>query len=245
MTYGVYGSGTAELAVTEHFIYYLYKNAEGLGARLYFRGELAAACFRRPDQTLYAFSNRHDEIKGNAPYLFEEAIPFPEDLPLLEPLEMADPRLPQPTVDEAGIEGCLRSWRNGARIWAGDEYIRINLVTNKIEYECSMKTENDNIYCGASVNIPCSKGLAGGHQYFRFRNHSDNSQPWCRFYAEFDKREFDWAMDENRFIPGQCAVGGGLYWGVKRYTQDEIVLQGCGEDEYRIRRDSDMLERYQ
>ncbi len=36
----------------------------------------------------------------------------------------------------------------------------------------------------------------------------------------------------------------GYIWAVKRYTDDMIVLQGCGEDEYTYRRDAQKEEAF-
>ena len=36
----------------------------------------------------------------------------------------------------------------------------------------------------------------------------------------------------------------GIMWCVKRYTDDEIVLQGCEDDEYIYRRDDSKTERF-
>jgi hypothetical protein len=48
----------------------------------------------------------------------------------------------------------------------------------------------------------------------------------------------------------ECSTGAciltkqGYYWEVKRHTNDEIVLQGCGDDEYFYYRDVYMTERF-
>ena len=37
---------------------------------------------------------------------------------------------------------------------------------------------------------------------------------------------------------------GYMCWFVKRYKDDEIVLSGCGDDEYIFRKDTDKLESF-
>lgn len=42
---------------------------------------------------------------------------------------------------------------------------------------------------------------------------------------------------------GKCVqTNQGLVWGLKRYTDDQIVLQGCGDDEYFYNREEKRAE---
>ena len=88
-------------------------------------------------------------------------------------------------------------------------------------------------------------GLFGGPQFFRIRNYCDNSAPFCGFQADFT------CTCPNMRIPTeQCVLGRvintreGIMWCVKRYTDDEIVLQGCDDDEYIYHRDDPKAERF-
>ena len=107
------------------------------------------------------------------------------------------------------------------------------MVTNKIEYVFSIQNNSCNIYCGASINVPYDEGLFGGGQYFRIRNYSDNSQPFCQFISHLGS---DIAVpDVTKVVckSDKCTVTSeGLYWPLKRYTENEIVLNGCGGEEY-------------
>ena len=102
-----------------------------------------------------------------------------------------------------------------------------------------------NIYCGASYNIVFDLGMFSGGQFFRIRNYKDNSENYCRFFCDFsyEFREIDIPTEECEL--GKClTTSKGLMWCVKRYTDDEIVLQGCGEDEYIYRRTDIRTEQF-
>lgn len=94
-----------------------------------------------------------------------------------------------------------------------------------------------NIYCGASINIPYDGGMFGSGQYFRIRNYGDNSQPFCGFYCNLGNDAV--VRDVPACKSGECVqTPEGLYWPVKRCSDSEIVLQGCGDDEYIYRSDT-------
>ena len=144
-----------------------------------------------------------------------------------------------PTVSQKGIAYCLKHWKLGNQLHVFEDVIHFMMNTNKIEYVMMIRKPNDDIYCGASVAIPYDNGLFGGQQYFRIRSYADNSQPWCRFYCNLG----------NNAIPEYSAkscitTNEGLLFELKRYTDDEIVLQGFGDDEYFYYRNVYMTERF-
>lgn len=144
-----------------------------------------------------------------------------------------------PTVSEAGIKKCLMLWRMADSIVVTPEWFQIFLCTGRTEYIFSIRPQDTDIYCGASYNVPFELGMFGAGQFFRIRNYRDNSEPFCRFYCDFT-----YEPKEIKIMPviEQCRLGEcvntdqGMAWCVKRYTDEEIVLQGCGSDEYIYRR---------
>jgi len=111
--------------------------------------------------------------------------------------------------------------------------MNFRMVTNKIEYVFMMLEQDCNIYCGASVNIPYEEGMFGSGQYFRFRNFADNSAPYCGFGCQLGKSISKREVQKVTCESGTCTITEqGLYWPLKRYTEEEIVLGGCGGDEY-------------
>lgn len=149
-----------------------------------------------------------------------------------------------PTVKEAGIKNCLMAWRMADYLAATACRFSFWLCTGKTEYIFSIEPQDENIYCGITYTFPFDLGMLGGRQFFRIRNYQDNSQPWCRFFSDLG-----YECNEMAEIPmGKCELGKcvntdhGMVWGLKRYTDDQIVLQGCGEDEYIFGREDKRTE---
>ena len=152
---------------------------------------------------------------------------------------------PLPTVKEAGIPKCLTLWRMADSYHATHDELNFFLCTGKTEYIFSIQAENTNIYCGASYNIVFDLGLFSGGQFFRIRNYKDNSEKWCGFYCDFSYESKDIKIPTEQCELGKCLMTTkGLMWCVKRYTDDEIVLQGCGDDEYTYRRTDKRTEQF-
>ena len=150
-----------------------------------------------------------------------------------------------PSVKEAGIPKCLTSWRMADSYYATYDKLHFFLCTGKTEYVFSIQTEDTNIYCGASYNIVFDLGLFSGGQFFRIRNYKDNSEQKCRFTCDFSYEAKDVDIPTEQCELGKCLMTTkGLMWCVKRYTDDEIVLQGCGDDEYVYRRADKATERF-
>ena len=108
-------------------------------------------------------------------------------------------------------------------------------------YHC----KDTNIYCGASYNIVFDLGLFSGGQFFRIRNYKDNSEKWCRFHCDFSYESRDVKIPTEQCELGKCLITTkGLMWCIKRYTDDEIVLQGCGDNDYIYRRTDRRTEQF-
>ena len=150
-----------------------------------------------------------------------------------------------PIVSEAGIPGCLKAWRIGDSLSASADNFIFLLCTGKTEYVFSIIPENDNICCGASYNIVFDLGLFGGRQYFRIRNYKDSSENFCRFSCGFTHEAKEVKIPTDQCELGKCSLTDKrLAWMVKRYTDDTIVLQCCGDDEYTYRREDRHDERF-
>ena len=144
---------------------------------------------------------------------------------------------PLPKVKEAGIPQCLTFWRMADSYRASIDWFNFYLCTGKTEYIFSVRPEDTNIYCGASYNIVFDIGLFYGGQYFRIRNYKDNSEKYCRFSCDFSYEAKNIEIPTEQCELGKCTMTQrGLAWTIKRYTDDVIVLQGCGDDEYKYRR---------
>ena len=252
MNCGVYAKPDYEIAASEIYCLVFYKNLGIFGTKLYQRKKLIAVCEHDCEKkaTLYAFINDKNESifndDGLCAVLGEDMI-VPDDKGLLKKDEInvipADAKMP--TVSEKGIAYCLKHWKLGNQLNVFEDAIHFTMNTSKIEYVMMIRKPNDDIYCGASITIPYDNGLFGGHQYFRIRNYSDNAQPWCRFHCHLGA-----PAELPDFPLPDCSTGScittseGLLFEVKRHDDDEIVLQGCGDDEYFYYRDAHMTERF-
>lgn len=144
-----------------------------------------------------------------------------------------------PTVSEVGLRKALASWRCGADLIADTNRFLFALFADSREYTLHITVADTNLYCSASYNVAFDIGLFSAGQYFRIRHYKDNSAPFCSFHADFSFIPPSLEPPTNN-LNDSCA----MVWTVKRYSDDEIVLDGCGGDEYIYRRDRKYTERY-
>ena len=259
-TCGVYRGPNCEIVETEKFSLMIYCSTDKniLGAKLYKGYEnkksLIAICERDmfSEKTEFAYfvegSDPHTAI-CNSEIASGLGAAYDPDLKKsmrrLESFSVDHGNTPLPTVKEAGIPQCLTLWRMADSYYATHDDFNFFLCTGKTEYIFSIKAENINIYCGASYNIVFDLGLFSGGQFFRIRNYKDNSEKWCRFHCDFSYESRDIKLPTEQCELGKCIMTTkGLMWCVKRYTDDEIVLQGCGDDEYTYRRGDRRTEQF-
>ncbi len=260
-TCGVYRGDNCEIVETERFALMLYcsddKNV--LGMKLYEgyenKKQLVAICERNQldKKTEYAYY-----VEGGYPrtavansgemssrlgefYCFNAK----KSMRRLESFMVDHSGTPLPTVKDSGIPKCLMLWRMADSYYATQDNFNFFLCTGKTEYIFSIKTKDTNIYCGASYNIVFDLGLFSGGQFFRIRNYKDNSEKWCRFVCDFSYESNKINIPTEQCELGKCLqTSKGLMWCIKRYTDDEIVLQGCGDDEYTYRRKDKRNEQF-
>lgn len=257
---GVYRSDKAELVETEKFALLLSCNTEKtvLSVKLYVgmgaTKQLRAVCERdqqalvtsyayltESQQTVSGDSDHAENAERSARLAVLLGEPYEHDgkrtMRRLESFDVDHSRQPLPKVSEAGFAQCLLRWRMADGYFVNEERMHFYLCTGKTEYVFQIQKDRCNIYCGASYNKVFDLGLAGGGQFFRIRNLDDNSKPFCRFYCNFDYQDQALDIPIDQIQLGACVLTNqGHLWCVKRYTDDEIVLQGCGDDEYIYRR---------
>ncbi len=250
---GIYRSVNREIAETEQFSLVLENENSLLIAKLYVGHQslkrLCAIVVRDKalNSTQYAYQTQHGEIvTGNdnlALQLGEHYnLTVTRDMMRTAQFTVDSTQAKTPTVSEVGLRQALIAWRGGAVFTADKEEFRFSLCTPHREYIMHINLQGSNIYCGASFNTVFDMGLFTAGQYFRIRHYKDNSEPFCAFFADFNFtpetlepkiNAFDFADEQKK-----------LAWIVKRYSDDEIILNGCDEDEYSYRRDQKFAERY-
>ena len=230
-------------------LYYCSPDKSILGTKLYTGYEnkkrLVAICERNQTKnvTEYAYYLKNsDTVISNCDRLsttLGEAYNVSEARAMrrLEKFYVDHSGKPLPKVKEAGIPKCLMLWRMADSYRAAADWLNFYLCTGKTEYIFSVRPQDTNIYCGASYNIVFDIGLFSGGQYFRIRNYKDNREKYCRFSCDFSYEAKNVEIPTEQCELGKCTLTDkGLAWTIKRYTDDEIVLQGCGNDEYKYRR---------
>lgn len=259
-TCGVYRGINCEIVETEMFALMLYCSSDKniLGAKLYKGYEnkksLVAICERDlvEEKTKFAYfvedSAPHTAIT-NSELVSELSTAWDPDIKnsmhRLESFMVDHSGVPLPTVKDAGIPKCLTVWRMADSYYATHDNFNFNLCTGRTEYIFSIKLQDQNIYCGASYNIVFDLGLFSGGQFFRIRNYKDNSEKWCGFHCDFSYESKEIKIPTEECELGKCLrTSKGLMWCVKRYSDDEIVLQGCGNDEYTYRRTDKRSEQF-
>lgn len=250
--YGVYRGKNEELAETERFSLFMKKDpkTDALEMALYVgHGDnktLSALCGYIPSEkrTIYAYFTEENTLVTNDKDGLAKRLGEAYDgkrkhlLRKTERFAMAPAGAALPTVSEAGIARCLTSWRTGVRFSSNEAEMRFLLCTRETEYVFSIQPKEDNIYCGASYHKVFDLGLFGGIQFFRIRHYADDTLPFCTFFASFTQQAKNVKIPTNECVLGGCVqTKEGILWCVKHYHDDEIVLQGCGEDEYIYRRD--------
>ena len=249
---GVYRSSQAEVVETEKFalMCYFTPGKDILGMTLFYglkdKKYMRAICERdqKNQKTAYAYKTESNEIVSNdrsnglislLGSRFDPGII--EKMRRLEVFKVDHSGKSLPIVGEAGIQKCLKQWRMADSLYATLSKFNFSLCTGKTEYIFSIAPKDDNIYCGASYNKVFDLGMFSGGQFFRIRNYKNNSQPWCGFQCDFSFEDRQINIPINECELGKCIQSSkGLMWCIKRYTDDEIVLQGCGDDEYTYKR---------
>lgn len=249
---GIYKSAHCETVLTEQYalVYFCTPDKRMLGTKLYVgymdTKHLRAICIRENSEkkTKYAYMTEEGEVYTNDAALarnlgekFNERI---SHMLRSEKFAVNKSLQPLPKVSEVGISKALQSWRRCSKYISNADRFLFSLCTERTEYTFSIEVNNDNIYCAASNNLVVELGLYCAGQYFRIRNYKDNSEPFCSFRCDFSY------MPNTTQITSASTDGEnqGLIFMVKKYDDDQIVLQGCGDDEYIYRREEKRAESY-
>lgn len=258
---GIYRNSNSEIVETEKIaICYYCREKNIMGAKLYVGygdvKHLVSVCEKdfKNETFVWAYSDMDEaneivEKHGNSVNA-EEMLGESFDRTQLSRMQLEESFLvnhgdyPIHTVNDIGIRKCLLEWRNGTKIDLFEDGIQVLICIGKKEYVYSVRKTDDNIYCGCSYNVPFDLGLRSYGQYYRIRNFQDNSLPFCRSFYDFD-----YAMPQEICSIDCAQLGCSIdsdksIWFVKRYKDSEIVLDGCGGDEYVFRMNDSMYERF-
>ena len=258
-TCGVYKSDLQEIVETEKFslVYYCTQDHLHFGTKLY-KGigtvkKLCAFCEydNAEKRIVYAYETEERGIYSNDKETEKQLgeiydVNQTKSFKRTETFFVNHNKASLPGVDEAGIKKCLTLWRMSDSYQSSAELMLFTLCTGKTDYVFQIAPKDTNIYCGISYQIPFDFGMLSTKQFFRIRNYQDNSQPWCQFFSNLGYEYSNVEIPVEQCELGKCirTTDGYILWGVKRYANDEIVLQGCGDDEYSYYRESKKEERF-
>ena len=250
---GIYRGKACEIVETERFSLVLEKQQSLLVSKLYVGHHpikhLWAIVVRDGEQhtTQYAYQTNLDGLVSNAHSLAGQIgecyhTEIIRGMLREERFAVDSSQTPLPTVSEVGLKNALSAWRNGTRFVADGEQLMFSLCTPSREYAIHINMQGTNIYCCAMFNTVFDMGLFAAGQYFRIRHYKDNTEPFCGFYGDFTFLPETTApkTNTNGFSDGQK----NLAYTIKRYSDDEIVLDGCGDDEFAYRRNQEFVEQY-
>ena len=251
MITGVYAKENFEIAISKQFKVIHYLIDDNYGVKLYKDNKLIAIVERKTVDRIkakYAFINDKENCVCNDIEFSKLLVSNNEyvdvDLSgmfLKDTIVMDEEKKENPKVSNKGITECLKTWTLGIYYQVTESRLFFEMQTTSLSYVIII--ENDNIYCGISLNIPFEKGLFGGGQYFRIRDYNDNSAPFCWWICNLGGKIKKVNFDKDVNVDGQCIISNeGIYWLLKSYTDDEIILQGCNGDEYRYYRNKNMIE---
>ncbi|MBQ2730470.1 MAG: helix-turn-helix transcriptional regulator [Clostridia bacterium] len=255
---GIYKGELCEIVVTEKYalVYYCSPDKSLLGTKLYVgymdKKHLRAICVwgKGEKKTKYAYITDEERVITNDSNVANRLGEKFEDKKILRMLRSEkfvvskDSQL-QPTVSDVGILKALQSWRMCSKYVSNTERFSFSLCTAKTEYIFSIEVDNDNIYCGASNNLVFDLGLYCAGQYFRIRNYKDNSEPFCGFGCDFSYTPKTISVPTDKCDTERyCKNQNGIMFTVKRYDDEQIVLKGCGGDEYVYQRNEKRAESY-
>lgn len=242
-------SELTETVETEKYALVYYSNADKsvFGVRLYVGYQnkklLRAVCERdnNENKTKYAYLTAENTLchnDENTSKLLGAKFIHSPTATRRESFQINRSKGGLPKVSEVGILKALQSWRMCAKLTDTVERFSFSLCTQSTEYIFSIDQNGENIYCGASFNRVFDLGLYCAGQYFRIRHYKDNTEPFCGFGCDFS------FVPRSALVPtDKCDLSAcqndkqSNIFTVKRYSDDEIVLSGCGGDEYIYRKD--------
>lgn len=171
---------------------------------------------------------RYDERTGKLCYTLQDGRVFETELG--EAVDSAALRQPQPIDPTLSIPERMARWNQYEHSFFRDGYFGARLGTRRYNINFELNP-GQFIYCRVGQNAYCEKGWAMRSttclRAFECRMIPDNRDALQPYHAI-----------EACFVENGCAFppDGGWYWSLQAVTDDEITLNGCGGDIYKIYR---------
>jgi len=169
---------------------------------------------------------------------------YPEiSLKQIEKVKIIEPSLLE-TANETNVGHCLKTWNLLALLQEDENTFALRINTNKHLYEVQFgfhETYGQVIYCHASHVKSCNQGIVFD-QYIRLlHNKSEFSAKMCSDNLARTGEEIE--INYQLFKTDSCNItdNSGVYWSVKGFQPDEIVLNQCDGDMSYYRYPPEML----
>jgi len=153
------------------------------------------------------------------------------EMVLAEKIEMAELTRRNPPDPSLTIARRMEEWNMGTMFEQTDKYLIASIDTRRYSIFFNPSPPENWTYCRVGQNGYCDKGRAMLSTVCIRQNET-----------RMLKRNLDslreYVPNENWFLRDSCAFPAdyGWYWSVKDVSADEITLNGCGGDTYRIKR---------
>lgn len=141
-----------------------------------------------------------------------------------------------PIAENNNIGDCLRAWTLGVSFYENEETpsFSASIKTNKHSYTFSFNANANNpmVYCRAARLSSNNNGSVFSQNIRMMKN----SREFTAYMAEDNLKMagLELMIDDSQFQNNMCTFSeaGPIYWSLKEFTKDRIVLNGCGGDEY-------------
>jgi len=139
-------------------------------------------------------------------------------------------------ADKNNIGRCLKDWNLGTRYFLSKENdsFSASIRTNKHSYifRFNPSLENHMVYCRAARMSSTNSGSVFSQNIRMMKNKREFTAYMAEDNLQMAGSEL--VIDNSQFLKNQCTFSkeGPIYWSLKEFSKDRIVLNGCGGDEY-------------
>jgi hypothetical protein len=163
-----------------------------------------------------------------------------QNLELIEKIEINDFRVGVKATKKT-VGRCLAEWSLGAVFKEDDcnSSFSAEINTNRHSYTFTFdKWQGTQIlYCRAARIRSNNNGSVFAQNIRMMKNNNEFTANMLLNNLEISKQDIQ--INNHLFNPESCVFindGNEIYWSLKEFSEDEIILNGCGEEEYEYTR---------
>lgn len=178
------------------------------------------------DNTLYF------NLKSNAELEFTSFEKEVHNLKLVKKIVISN-FVEQPRAKSENIGYCLSNWNKFGKIEQGirdKEVFSCEIILNKIDFNFILM-KGALIYCNSNITATNNNGRVWD-QKVRLMNHIESNQ-FSIYYPDdcYNSLKEKIEIDDKLFLNDTCNFLPGMlrYWSLDTFTEDQIIINGCGE----------------